>query len=195
MNHAFLFLYPDREYIDFCLGRFGREDYPVGFLSEIIDARYRKNGYKIYWLVFGKDENQQEPNLPRIHPCISIHEDDRIISCGVSFLAHTTQEIYPNPGDILAELPENPDKLAIGGFHMWDCVDKMARYAHRNGINTFVDEDTTELFFNSIRLQYIPLIRTDWSLSAFGHTEERDGKVIMEHIKKLRRKRPWLPQN
>ena len=40
------------------------------------------------------------------------------------------------------------DELVVGGYHVMDCVKRVAEVALQSGINTLVDLDLTDLFFN-----------------------------------------------
>ncbi|MGM5488181.1 MAG: hypothetical protein ACQESG_04495 [Nanobdellota archaeon] len=48
--------------------------------------------------------------------------------------------------------------LRLGGFHLWDCVERVAKRAYNRGLDVLVDEDLTELFTSRMQL---PEFRTD----------------------------------
>jgi len=54
---------------------------------------------------------------------------------------------YPSELYLLAQLG-NVDELVVGGYHYSSCVKRVAEAALNNGINTLVDLDLTDLFFN-----------------------------------------------
>lgn len=195
---TFLFLYPIKEYIDDQRERYRRvEDrFPIPRLWDIVDARYRKNGFIVYWLLFGEMKNPSRPDYSQLYSQDIINEGDRVISCGVPFETHVSEKIYPNSKKILAKLLRPMEQLVIGGFHQWDCVSRVAECAFRQGINTFIDDDTTEMLFCRTRLGIeIPLVRTDWSFSSFGYTKEKGFcSFELRHIKNTYKK-PWFMQH
>ena len=54
---------------------------------------------------------------------------------------------YPNERLLLEQLG-SIDDLVVGGYHAMDCVKKVAEVALDLGIDTLVDLDMTDLFFN-----------------------------------------------
>ncbi|MFC1697945.1 hypothetical protein ACFL1H_06405 [Nanoarchaeota archaeon] len=81
------------------------------------------------------------------------------------------------------------EKVVIGGFHQFDCVDKLAEFNYNLGIDTFVDEDTTELFFARVIDPGVPLIRENWSLKELGV-----GDKYYDFVKESRKDKPWMVQ-
>jgi len=198
----FLFLYPTREYIDREIAGTPDDLSVLKRLNAIIDARYRQTGYQVFWLLFGTESEPSTPDASLVDSRINIHETDRIITAGLSREKHR-KYIYPSCKRILAQL--NPiSKLVIGGFHQSDCVDKIARAAHRDGLDVIVDEDTTDQFFRTTRLQYAPPImrtREEYasgfltlleSMSSLFSSEMVD-RAIQEH-RAERNLKPWLVQ-
>ena len=55
--------------------------------------------------------------------------------------------VYPNEQYILEQLG-NVDELVIGGYHFQDCCKRVGEVALTNGVNTIIDLDMTDLFFN-----------------------------------------------
>lgn len=45
----------------------------------------------------------------------------------------------------------NVETLVVGGYHTQDCVKRVGEIALSNGINTIIDLDMTDLFFNLYR--------------------------------------------
>ena len=51
---------------------------------------------------------------------------------------------YPDNDYILSQLGQ-PSVLRVAGFHLSDCVSKLAEHAYGKGYEVLVDEDLTEL--------------------------------------------------
>lgn len=194
---VFLFLYPINYYFDSCLVDYLKpfENANNNFrrINDIIDARYRQRGYKVFWLMFSKENNPQEPDLSTISSYIRIDEKDSIIACGVSFDVHVKKKEYPDPEFVFNQIP-GITELVVGGFHQWDCVDKIAEYAcfgyppFEKDIPVIVDEDTTDYFFSrTSSCGDIPLIRKKITSEDLG----LNGLEIGLH-RKMREGKPWF---
>lgn len=186
--NQYLFLFPIKEYFRACMDFFKLfeiDGHKPTELIDIIHARYKNNGFGINWLLFSKEEDPSLPDLSQIPDYLEIN-DDRILTAGVSFKRHISKKKYADQDYVLNQLPPH-EKLVIGGFHQWDCVDKIAKRSYERGIETLVDEDTTELFFGAQALYGIPLIRTDWSLKGLGISEH-----AYEFVKGQRKNKPWF---
>lgn len=158
----YLFLYPVEEYMEFFADGYGGSE-SINYLQEIINSRYRKGDYGINWLVF-KDQDG-EPDIGQIYDEIDIRDEDKILKADITF-ADIKDENYADEGHVLSQLSE-PEKLVIGGFHLNSCVERMGRYALRSGIKTFIDLETTDLFFPGNRSTNIPLVREEWPMEEF----------------------------
>lgn len=138
MNNIFLYLYPIEEYTL----EFSRlHDDSLKVLNETIDKRYRENGYKIVYALF-KDKDTYG---------IDLRSDDTIIYTDVTYdeaVGTYSKPKYADPEYLLNQLG-NIDNLVIGGYHSMDCCMKVADYAMKKGINTLVDLELTDLFFNN----------------------------------------------
>lgn len=198
----FLFLYPIREYTDREIGNAAADAPVIRRFNEIIDVRYRRSGYQMNWLLFSAENDASLPDVSLLDPRILMRESDRIIPAGVSREQHR-KFIYPSCGHILSHI-KPVSELVIGGFHQIDCVDKIARAAHRDGIAVMVDEDTTDQFFKTTRRQGLPpVVRTREEYArgflallnslVGGFSPEEVDRAIHEH-RAERRDRPWLAQ-
>ena len=198
----FLFLYPIREYIDREATCASNRPHLLKRLNKIIDSRYRQSGYQINWLLFGTEGRPSIPDMSLIDPNISIYEADRIVSAGLSREKHR-KYVYPSCKRILARLSP-VSELVIGGFHQGDCVNRVARIAHRTGLAVAVDEDTTDQFFKTARLQRVPPItrtRKEYASSFLTllesmrklFSDEMVTRAIQEH-RIERSQKPWLVQ-
>jgi hypothetical protein len=108
-------------------------------LNKCINERYRDNGFKINWVIFKGHS---------ISDLIQVHSEDSILQTDIDFQTHTTERpdgtyLYPDLDFILNQLGDT-QQLRIAGFHMWDCVEKVAKKAYERGVNVLVDEDLTE---------------------------------------------------
>ncbi len=198
----FLFLYPISEYFNREIADTAADLHIIQRLNEIIDTRYRQSGYRVNWLLFSAVHNASIPNLSLLDRRILMRESDKIFPAGVSREQHR-HCIYPPCGNILSQL-KPVSELVIGGFHQIDCVDKIARAAHHDGVTVTVDEDTTDQFFKTTRLQCLPpIVRTREEYArgfralliglANKFSCEEVNQAIREH-RKERKNRPWLVQ-
>ena len=111
----------------------------------------------------------------------------------MDFKTHTTKKSdgkysYPNQNFILNKLGET-QKIIIAGFHMWDCVQKLAKSAYKRGIDTLVDEDLTEFF--SWRISDKDFIIDKYPTYNPRKYREESFNIFM----KARKNKPWLWQD
>ena len=188
----FLFLYPIKQYFKSEINNsflFRKKNHDPKRINSIINARYREKGYQMAWLMFSDPNEALRPDISSVSDYVEILKDDIIIVSGVSFEKHLKEKKYPEYVFILAQMPHTTE-LVLGGFHQWDCVDKLAEHAYRSKISTRVDEDTTELFFLSTVLKgEIPLIRKKFTLKDMGINNQ-----WLIFAKKARRGKPWFLQ-
>ncbi len=173
----FLFLYPIVEY-------FNAEsfiDYNARILNRCIDVRYRKKGFNINYAIFDDCE---------VSDIVELQPSDRIIKVGIDFSSHTQDMLYPSPDEILKQLNGGVKQLIIAGFHLWDCVTKLARKAYENGLNVMVDEDLTELF--PIRLKDPNFINNLAGYPTFNPLKLNAG--FLDAFKRARKNKPWMWQ-
>lgn len=137
--------------------------------------------------MFSDNRDVNKPDLSSLSEHIHIDRNDGILTTGISFKKHVDKKIYPSLPSILSQLPEPIEKLTLGGFHINDCVDKLAGYAYSIGIDTIVDEDTTNFFFDRTSIcGEIPLIRRDFTPEGLGIDREMIDLVI-----EARKNKPW----
>lgn len=190
---CFIFLYPLQEIINLEINNhsYGQDEGEGAFrqkckkyLNRIIDARYRKNGFAVHWAVFDDCA---------ISDIIDVRPADKIIKVGLDFKTHTTKQTdgtfpYPSPDFILNQLGEAA-VIRIAGFHMWDCVEKLAKRAYEREFDTLVDEDLTEFFFWRIKDR-------GFKIDEYPSFNPREiGEIMFGEFMKARRERPWLWQN
>lgn len=153
MKKVFLYLYPIEEFNRIFL--FGDSYYkeenrekPFPILNECIEKRYRSQGYDIIYALY------PDKNIYGIIP----KPNDKIIYTDISFkqasgynedgTEKSNDEIkYPNEQFLINQLGQI-DEIVIGEFHFGDCVKRVAECCYENDINTLVNLNLTDLFFN-----------------------------------------------
>ncbi len=153
-------------------------------LNASIDARYRQRGFEVFFALL---------DGTNISDIIDVRPADRIIYVGMDEKTHRTMGEngkfpYPKQSRILDQLGPI-STLRIGGFHMWDCVTRLAKYAHRQNLDVLVDEDLTEFFGWRIKDAYFKVDR-------YPNYEPRSlGSWKFEQFMDARKGKPWLWQD
>lgn len=153
MKKVFLYLYPIKEFTEKFISSYEFNKYkekyePIAILNECIDKRYRENGYQVVFALYPDKEIFG----------INKKENDRVIYTDILFSEVSTIDEqknrkkdfiprYPTEMLLLQQLGDF-DELVVGGYHAMDCVRRVAEVSMQNGINTLVDLDLTDLFFN-----------------------------------------------
>ncbi|MFH1423849.1 MAG: hypothetical protein ABIG29_02770 [Candidatus Nealsonbacteria bacterium] len=165
----------------------------------LISKRYPD--FKLIWMMFSEAQSPKKPDMSQLWRGISIKKDDIVGACGISFDEHCKKKLYPDPETIIDACPRPVEKLFIGGFHFWDCVEKVAKCAHEQGIDVSVDDDLTEFFFWKVRdLRGIPSpSRIPLSREKSIENDRREyvrsgGPDQLERVREARRGNPWLVQ-
>lgn len=127
MNNIFLFVYPEKAYFQslaFHLKLDKDEERLKKFLmryDEMIKARFRSKGFKVYWLAFSKIGQPNVPDRDRISEHITVHPEDQVISSGITIL-DIKEETRADTKFVRKQLPPDIGRLVVGGFHAGDCV-------------------------------------------------------------------------
>lgn len=160
-----------------------------GVFNRAIEERYRNQDYRVYWVMF--DQHQYSP-------LITIQPDDVRINAAMSFKEHTHRRpdgTYPYPD--FNKIPNHiadAKKVVVAGYHIKDCVDKIAAACYRSGHETLVDEELTEYFWRDyfrggLRVHKYPSVVPPYMRS----------KTTIDKVTRARRKqeqsdKPWLYQ-
>lgn len=194
-----LILFPIQPYIDHPIypARSPAEkgEYAIVY-QQLIAKRYPD--FQRVWVMFSEPESLEKPDLSQLWPGIEIKKNDIVIPAGITFEHHCQKKIYPDPATILAACPEPIKKLIIGGFHFYDCVEKLAEFSYRKGIDVLADDDLSEYFFYVSRGDGIfPLIsnfpdtlkESLLRLKPNNHFSARFAEIV-----RPRENKPWLIQ-
>lgn len=154
MKKVFLYLYPIEEYAKMFLlpedKLYDEWDVkrPFPILNECIQKRYRDNGQQVVFALYPDKE------IFGIIP----KKEDKIIytdslfreNCDIDENGNEKKDLvpkYPNE-QLLIEQLRDVEQLVIGGYHFLDCVKRVGETSLNMGIDTTIDLDLTDLFFN-----------------------------------------------
>ena len=146
MTKVFLYLYPIKEFVSPFVPRVSSNhdklnDYEIGkifeVLNDVIDKRYRKKGYKVVFVLY-PDKNIYG---------VELKSNDIVIKTDITFNDVKSNYKYPNEKYLIQQIG-TVDELVVAGYHVMDCVKRVAKIALASGIDTLVDIDLTDLFFN-----------------------------------------------
>lgn len=193
---VFLFLYPIEQYFSnssnqHVLRRIRERRLSVRYLNDIIQERYRKKGYQVAWMFFGGLADTHVPDTSLLSHYVDTKDGDIFVSSGVAYEGKEGHR--PNPQFVFSQLPQKITHLVLGGFHQWDCVDKVGRFVHERGIPVVVDEDTTDHFLIAMsRFGEIPLVRP--LHCAVDTVMKKTPPEMREMIVQQRSEKPWFAQ-
>lgn len=154
MRKLFLYLYPIEEFTkmflfhDDSLYDEWNVERPLPILNDTINQRYREKGYQIVYALYpDKDLYGLKKSAKDliVYTDILFSEASAYDENGVK--KNNFIPKYPNEKLLLEQLG-TIDKLVVGGYHVMDCVKRVAEVALSLGIDTLVDLDLTDLFFN-----------------------------------------------
>lgn len=189
---VFLFLYPVPQYFEACFNLQGRTarllpQQQIRLLSRLIDQRYRQQDYRVAWTLFRPAEVREAPDAVYT----LLRPEDARVTASVSF-KELCRYIYPDLNDMLAQLPRPLTRLVLGGFHLHDCVDKLAAHAYTAGIPTVIDEDATEKFFFCMQepSRLADICDSPGPSAILGHFNNY--LPLHEYQTSQRRGKPWL---
>ena len=154
MKKVFLYLYPIKEFTRMFLFHNDRlydewgVERPLTILNDTINRRYREKGYQVVFALYPDKELYG----------IQQKDEDKIIYTDIPFSEASAYDEngnekkdfipkYPNERLLIEQLG-SVDELVVGGYHAMDCVKRVAEIALQSGIDTLVDLDLTDLFFN-----------------------------------------------
>lgn len=195
MDSVFLFCYPVWQYFEAYIEQWDATDASqvrnsCYHMFDMIDARYRQKGYKVFWMTFGKDEDRDEPDKSHLWPHLQIKKDDALISGGISAWDMFGEEEYADPEYVCGRLG-TLKRLVVGGFHAYDCVERVAQFAYQDmGLeNTMIDIDITELLYPKC---LPPLVRT--SFTPLDYLPGTPSPFIVQAMDDLWKDNPWVRQ-
>ena len=133
MKKIFILLFPQSEYIS----QFDDSK----LFNDCIQKRYIQNGYE-FWVVKYKESNL---GFVSLYP-------DRIFDADITFKQSTPKFCsdwrYADFKTIARNLTlSGKDKVVLGGFHCYDCVEKLAHEIYELNPSIIVDTDLTEMFW------------------------------------------------
>ena len=165
-------LYPDSVFIDrdprypdahtLCLDVFCRCEAPFAgldssavrdrfrLINRLLDDDYRSQGYRVVWGMFSSPENISLPDYSCVSDIFDVREDDQVIAVGVTREDHMKQYMYPDPQAVVRSLFPL-DYLVLGGFHLSDCLRRIASGAAALGVPSQYDLLLTDHFFYACR--------------------------------------------
>ena len=139
MKKAFILLFPQKEYLG--------EETDIQLFNDCIKQRYLNNNYDFIVVRY----RGSDLGIVGIKPTY-------VIDANISFKEsspYTTKDWkYADFEYIANQVPiKNYNQIVIGGFHCFDCVEKLASQIYKTTKNVIIDSDLTEMFWYASRFQ------------------------------------------
>lgn len=151
MKNVFVVLLPQIEYL-------GSEKGCSHLYNRCIKERYQDKGYDIVAVNYMDEKGFVNlPNMKRISADITFKESS----------PYFTEEFKsPNFEEIAKRLHiEDCDKIVLGGFHCFDCVQKLAMEIYKLNPSIIIDTELTEMFTHRHRM-------SDFDYSSFNPNQK-----------------------
>ncbi len=147
MKRAFILLFPQKEYLS--------EVTDTQSFNDCIRLRYLNNDYDFIVVKY----RESDLGIVNLKP-------DYVIDADITFeqsSPYTTKEWkYADFSYIAGKMPSiEYSQIVVGGFHCFDCVEKLANQIYKTNKNVIIDSDLTEMFWNVLTFQ------KDWDISTF----------------------------
>jgi hypothetical protein len=154
-------------------------------LNDCIEQRYRAQGYQVVFALLDGES---------VEPLVEVKPKDKVIYVGMDWATHASKHPdgrqnpkYPDNDYILNQvLPTG--HLRVSGFHLWDCVQRVAKQAFTRGVDVLVDEDLTEKFGSILKSH--PDFKRDQYPSHVPYQTE----IALEEYAAARVGLPWMLQ-
>ena len=147
MKKVFILLFPQKEYLD--------EKIDIQLFNDCIKQRYLDNNYDFIVVRY----RGSDLGIVGINPTYVINAD---ISFKESSPYITKDWKYADFEYIANQTPiKNYNQIVIGGFHCFDCVEKLASQIYKTTKNVIIDSDLTEMFW------YVSKFQKGWDIKVY----------------------------
>lgn len=178
---AVVILFPESEYL--C-----SRSSCIPLFNECITKRYIEKGFDLVVVRY-----KGYRSTSRYTGGIINIDIDRIIDADITSIEQLTQ--YADFKKIAEEINKKEyEKIVVGGFHCFDCVEKLAKQVYKLNRNTTIDTDLTDLFDFASRYyngwdiaQYKPELRFENSRRLINNKAE----IIIDQILNKYNHRIW----
>ena len=147
MEKAIIILFPEESF-------FGTRRGCIPLFNECIQKRYLNNGYELVVVRYKGYRSAFTGgiiNLPI----------ERIITADIT--SDEQLKTYADFENIAKEITKKDySQIAVGGFHCFDCVEKLAKEIYEVNKDVVIDSDLTEQF------DFVSKYYKDWNLSQFN---------------------------
>ena len=142
MKNLFILLFPQKEYVT---GYFTEED--ISLFNDCIKKRYIDKGYDFCVAAF----KNSDLGIVGFNP-------NKVVGADITFEESSPYTCKNWKYADFKNLAEKVDvdkyaNIVVGGFHCYDCVEKLANEIYAVNKNVIVDTDLTEMFRNSYRYE------------------------------------------
>lgn len=173
MKKVFVLLFPQKEYL-------GTRKRNISLFNDCIKQRYIDNGYMFFVVKY----KGSDLGFATLTP-------NQIVDADITFdhsSSNTTKNWrYANFNLIAKQLKiENYKQVVVGGFHCFDCVEKLANEIYKLNSNVLIDTDLTEQFWNVAEYQVgwdIKKFKPEQKLERFLSLEDYTPSSILKRVK------------
>lgn len=146
----------------------------LGAYNQVIEERYRQNGFEISFLL---------PKEDAVDRGILLHKSDKVLPFP---FPEACDEPYPS-ADLVLDRLGSCDILVVAGFHYGDCIDRFAFRALEKSFPTVVDVELTDLLLHDMYCE------EGFAAEKFMGTMEYCESINDSFYKATTLQRPWHP--